>query len=217
VATGVAYSVAKLDLSGKIQGGGATTDSGGGGTKESVGKPLITLGILQAIALIANCMIHNFNLEMAVPLNKVLIGMKVDKDVTKKKHDEYNVEQLIFSCFSWEHEVGRDTVSQRWNAMAEHVDNLLEGQEVSEEYQDGQVMVVHNPKRNKTFIGMKQGCETQWWTLGEAACILYDTLPVQVNMARNFNKLKKNGKVRETCQTFLLLVKEQTIITHSNW
>jgi hypothetical protein len=42
--------------------------------------------------------------------------------------------------------------------MVELVDSVPEGQEVSEEYQDVQVMVVHDPKANKTFIGMKLGC-----------------------------------------------------------
>jgi hypothetical protein len=104
VADGVVYSIQKLGLSELVVGGGATTDSGGGGTIEGVVGPLIGAGVLILLALVANCTLHNLNLEMAVPLNKVLKGKNLEG---VNKHDDRDVEQLVYAAFAWEHGVSK--------------------------------------------------------------------------------------------------------------
>jgi hypothetical protein len=174
------------------------------------------------LALIANCTLHNLNLEMAVPLNKVLKGKNLESNnknkTTMNKHDDQDVEQLIYAAFSWEHSVSKTIVREYWDTIVEHtsmLDSSLEEDEEasSDEYKDVQLFITQDKKSGKTFIGMKRGCKTRWWTIGEAAHILYETLPIQRSMAKNFDKLKgNNSKAKETCRTFLLLVKEPRII-----
>jgi hypothetical protein len=188
VADGVAYSMKKLCLSALVSGAGATTDSGGGGTIESVVRALVGLGILILLALTANCTLHNLNLEMAVPLNKVLKGKKFESDKTKtntnNKHDDRDVEQLVFSAFAWEHTLGKDIVRQYWDAIMEHTKKLNNFLEEDDDASDGQYqevqafVITRDETSGELFIGMKRGCETRWWTLGEAADILYETLPI---------------------------------------
>jgi hypothetical protein len=222
VADGVAYSMKKLCLSALVFGAGATTDSGGGGTIESVARALVTAGILVLLSLIANCTLHNLNLEMAVPLNKVLKGMHFEssKKANKVKHDDRDVEQLVYSAYAWEHAVSKDIVREYWDALMEHTKKLNSFSEDEEntldehvQYQEVQEFVItRDEPSGKLFIGMKRGCETRWWTLGEAADILYETLPMRISMAKNFDKLKQNGKARDTCRTFLSLAKEPSIL-----
>jgi hypothetical protein len=84
----------KLGLTELVIGGGATTDSGGGGTIEGVAGPLVEAGVLILLALIASCTLRNLNLEMAVPLNKVLKGKNLESNnknkatMNKHEHDD---------------------------------------------------------------------------------------------------------------------------------
>jgi len=96
VASGVTYSVKKLQLPAGTAGVAGTTDSGGGGTLMSVHTPLIESGVLMEDALLLNCTLHNLNLEGSVPFKKVLMGVNSgggDKD----KHTDRDVEQFLFS------------------------------------------------------------------------------------------------------------------------
>jgi hypothetical protein len=52
----------------------------------------------------------------------------------------------------------------------------------------------------------------RWWTFGEAATMLFHTLPMQITLAQNFDKMAKNGKARETSQMFHSLAKEPEIV-----
>jgi hypothetical protein len=67
-------------------------------------------------------------------------------------------------------------------------------------------------KYGRRFVGARKGSDTRWWTIGEAATILWDTLAMRIRLAENFDKLKKSGKARETCQTFLSLARLPEII-----
>jgi hypothetical protein len=220
VADGMAYLMKKLCLTAIVVGAGATTDSGGGGTIESVARALVAAGILlPPPVLIANCTLHNLNLEMVVPLNKILKGTHFDssKKTNKVKHDDCNVEQLVFFAYAWEHTVSKHIVHEYWDALMEHTKKLNSFSEdkrntSDEHYQDVQELIVTwNKPLGKNIIGMKCGCETRWWTLGEAADILCETLPMQISMANVFDKLKQNGKASDTCWTFLSLAKEPSI------
>jgi hypothetical protein len=134
------------------------------------------------------------------------------------KHDDRDVEQLVYAAFAWEHGVSKAIVREYWSTIVEHTNELNsfpeEDEEASsDEYEQVQLFIAKDEKSGKIFIGMKHGCETRWWTVGEAADILYETLPMRISMAINFDKQKgNNSKAKETCRTFLSLVKEPCII-----
>jgi hypothetical protein len=65
---------------------GITTDSGGGGTIESVAVHLVGMGLLSpSDHLVGNCASHNINLELAVGMKKYLMGASKD---TKKRQQQ---------------------------------------------------------------------------------------------------------------------------------
>jgi hypothetical protein len=175
--------------------------------------PLVGAGVLILLALI-NSTLHNLNLEMALPLNKVLKGKNLESMNNKtamNKHDDQDVEQLIYVAFSWEHAISKTIVCEHTNMLNSFSEEDEEA--LLDEYQEVQLFIARDKKSGKTFIEMKQGCETRWWMIGEAAHIIYKTLPIQKSMVKHFGKLKgSNSKAKEPCQTFLSLVKEPCII-----
>ena len=119
VGQSVVHSFNKLCLVSAIL-WGITTDSGGGGTVESVARILAGLNLLVGIGhLIGNCCLHNLNLELAVPMKKWLMAPKT-ADTKDKKKDEVprNVEQMMYTAFSWEHIVGFNVVKEYWDSSA---------------------------------------------------------------------------------------------------
>jgi hypothetical protein len=145
----------------------------------------VAAGILVVLVLIANCTLHNLNLEMAVPLNKVLKGTKSSKKTNKVKHDDWDVEQLIFLAYAWEHTVSKQIVREYWDALMEHTTKLNSFSEdkeqitLDEQYQEVQEFIITRDKPSgKLFIGMKRSCETRWWTQREAVDIHYEMLPM---------------------------------------
>jgi hypothetical protein len=112
IAEGVKFSLDKLYLSKTnlpicIS---FTTDSGGGGTVESVQRPLLGQLVIMAHTLVGNCTLHNINLEQRMPINKALLGITLNKQ-KNQKHADRDVKQLIYSCFAWEKEVGKYPLS----------------------------------------------------------------------------------------------------------
>jgi hypothetical protein len=61
----------------------------------------------------------------------------------------------------------------------------------------------------RRYISSKKGSDSRWWSICEAADLLYKTLPIRKAMVENFDKLKKNGAPRDTAQTLLSFFKEQ--------
>ena len=101
-----------------------TTDSGGGGTVESVAKCLTESKLLVLGALVGNCSLHNLNLELAVPMKKFLFAPSQEKKKTSTKETARNVEQLLYSAFAWEKEVGFNVVKEFWASSAKYCVNI---------------------------------------------------------------------------------------------
>jgi hypothetical protein len=117
-----------------------------------------------------------------------------------QKHFDRGVEQFMFASFKWEYEIGRDALKQYWEKLLPETDDDDNADEDEKVHIDFMI-----DKNGRRFVGARKGSDTRWWTIGEAATIMWDTLAMRIRLAENFDKLKKFGKARETCQTFLSL------------
>jgi hypothetical protein len=215
VASGVKYSVDKLALPPGTAGVAATTDSGGGGTLLSVHAPLIESDVLMGDALLLNCTLHNLNVEGAVAFKKILMGINSgggDKD----KHAHRDLEQLLNSAFRFEDFLDREVRVALWSAIRDYnIDAVFvadcEGG-VEATHEQYLIVKIFDNIDGSRYICSKRGSDGRWWSIGEAADLLYKTIPIRKGMAENLDKLKKNGAARDTAQTLLSLLKEQTII-----
>jgi hypothetical protein len=219
VAEGVASSIGRLDLGESVSGQTSTQDSGGGGTLLSVHRPLISLGVLNEDALNGNCTLHNINLEIAVPFNKVLKGINSGTD-KERQHECRDVEQLLYSAYAWEDRLEPDFLQAWWDIIADCAlaSIGLEG----EEGEAGAIIMLEiramfedngEGGRILSFTAAQRGVIARWWTIGNAAAILYKTLPMRRLMAQNFDDMTtRKSAARDTAQTFLSLSKEMVII-----
>jgi hypothetical protein len=235
VAAGVHRSVCRLGLrEEKKQASGSTWDSGGGGVGDSVDSRLKVKTCVRDHGLRANCTCHNMNLEIKVPLVKALKATRGTnlQGQAKDKHADRDVEQLLYSAWAWENESGKELMKLFWESNMEyaatddrdinitnHQDNededdelprIVPGDQAHGEWEGVRVYIKR--KGNINFIAMKKGCETRWFTIGEAACVLWDTLNVRYQVAKNYDKMKQDGKARNICQTFLSLVEEPALL-----
>jgi hypothetical protein len=219
VAQGVASSIERLDLGNSVSGQTSTQDSGGGGTLLSVHLPLITLGVLKEDALNGNCTLHNVNLEIAVPFNKVFKGINSGTD-KEKQHLCRDAEQLLYAAFAWENRMESDHLHAWWDIIVDYalVDIDVEGEE-NEAGENNMLeinaMFVYNDEgvRNLSFIAAQHGSPSRWWTIGNAAAILYKTLPMRKVLAQTFDDMTtKKSAARDTAQTFLSLAKEPELV-----
>jgi hypothetical protein len=218
VADGIEFSMAKLCLDPLLEPEcectSITTDSGGGGTIESVHRPLRVRRVIKKRTLVCNCTLHDLNLEQRVPIVKVLLAGTKNRQ-KGSKHDDRDVEQLIYSGFAWEKILGRIIMNEYWNVIVENVSDLPRDDDDDDEYgpvEKATELTVTLDEQGRAFIGAKRGSDCRWWTLGEAATVLLNTLPMRVCLAENYDKQAISGKARETCQTFLSLAKEKAII-----
>jgi hypothetical protein len=193
----------------------ATTDSGGGGTLDSVHAPLIESGVLIEDALLLNCTLHNLNLEGGVPFKKVLMGVNSgggDQD----KHADWDIEQSLFSAFRFEDFLDKEVREALWHAIRDYAFDGVAADEEGEETTSEQFELVaaydNLEGGGRRYISSKRGSGPRWWSIGEAADLLYRTLAIRKAMAENFDELKKPGATRDTCQTLLSFFKEQRII-----
>jgi hypothetical protein len=233
VASGVHRSVCRLGLrQEKKQASGSTWDSGGGGVGDSVDCRLKVKNCVSDHGPHANCTCHNMNLEIKVPLAKALKATQGTnlQGQAKDKHADRDVEQLLCSGWAWEHETGKDLIKLFWESNMEHAatdDRDINNHGDDEDKDDelprivpgdqahGECEGIHvyvKQKGNTNFIAMKKGCKTRWFAIGEAACVLWDTYNVRHQMAKNHDKMRHHGKARNTCQTFLSLVKEPSLL-----
>jgi hypothetical protein len=81
----------------------------------------------------------------------------------------------------------------------------------NDDYKDV-LMMFGNLEKDDTFLTMKRGAKTRWWTIGEAACIIFHTMPMRKFMARNYDDTKVTGKAQKTARTFLNLSSMPSII-----
>ena len=123
VAKSMSHSIDKLDLNEDTECHGLTSDSGGGGAVESGGEALDAEEQLVVGYLVGNCTCHNINLEYVVPMKKILMGNKPDDDDGDKKKIKKgvprNVEQMLYTAYAWEHEVGLNVSKEYWHSSAE--------------------------------------------------------------------------------------------------
>jgi hypothetical protein len=223
VGQSVVHSFNKLCLISAIL-WGITTDSGGGGTVESVARILVGLNLLVGNGhLIGNCCLHNLNLELAVPMKKWLMAPKT-ADTKDKKKDEVprNVEQMLYTAFSWEHIAGFNVVKEYWDSSARYCESKVL---LFDEFEEGDAeagdknhafedvtRMFGDLENGKSFVAMKRGAETRWWSIGEAADVLYQTLPMRRFMAMNFDDMKVTGKAKKICQDFISLSAEPVLL-----
>jgi hypothetical protein len=242
VAQNVSHSVRKLELDENAKCHGITSDSGGGGNTESGAREFEKLGELNFAPsmLVANCTMHNLNLELAVAMKKIMIVKDSEPEGNKtngkkkKRPDEVdrNVEQLLYTAFAWEKEVGVNVIREYWDASKEYCyekdfnaptndddggGDDEEGKTNGKDHEEVLAMF-GNLEKGDRFVVMIRGAETRWWTLGEAADVLYKTLPMRRFMATNFDDTKSaktaksDGKATKIAQDFLSLSAEPVLL-----
>jgi hypothetical protein len=172
VAESVSHSINKMDLNEDTECHGLTSDSGGGGAVESGGEALDAEKQLAAGYLVGNCTCHNINLECVVPMKKILMGNKPDDDDGDKKKGNKavprNVEQMLYTAYAWEHEVGLNVTKEYWHSSAEFCHEkfgeLLEDDNNSyddlEQFEEVLLMFL-NLKKGEKFVLMTRGAETR--------------------------------------------------------
>ena len=77
------------------------------------------------------------------------------------------------------------------------------------------VFMFSSLKGGDIFVVMICGAETHWWTLGEAADVLFKTLPMRRFMATNYDDTQKqgqDGKAQKIAQDFLSLSSEPVLL-----
>ena len=124
----------------------------------------------------------------------------------------------MYAAFAWEHEVGSNFMKEFWDATKDFAyqvivdENFIEGDVEKREAADEIVMELSALKKDG-FVKMTRGCETRWWTIGQAALILFNSLNTRIFMAKNYlSNNKPTDKVKQTIQTFLSLAAEPSII-----
>jgi hypothetical protein len=128
-----------------------------------------------------------------------------------------NVEQLIYSSYGWEREVGFNVVKEFWDSSEKHCKAV----EVDDAYHAGNdatdmedvVLMFGNLDKGESFVAIRRGAITCWWSIGEAADVLFKTLPMRRFMAKNYDDMTGKGKGKEIAQTFLSLSKEPILIS----
>ena len=90
-----------------------------------------------------------------------------------------------------------NVAKEYWESSAEYCMNKIGGvgEEVDgEEWRDENmdemekvVLMFSSLKGGDIFVVMIRGAETRWWTLGEAADVLFKTLPMRRFMAKNYD------------------------------
>lgn len=209
VANGIVHSVKKLGIKEPTKAAGATTDRGGGEKKAD--GTLISKGIMREDPLKTYCHLHGLNLEVSVPILKILMRPDVSGQ------DSRSAPQLIFACYAWEKAAGKSATTMYWEetvsyciAGEHNIDDNCE--EVTELMDQIQVMASGAEDGEMKFRAMLKGCVTRWSTVGEAATLLYDTLEIRIVMAKKFDDRNKKGKAQETCRDFLSRASEPEII-----
>jgi hypothetical protein len=133
-------------------------------------------------------------------------------------HHDRDVEQFMFSSYAWESNTGNEIVKEYWRVIKDAMSDLPCASDDEEEIpnwaDDNMVkLTTFVNEQGQKFVGVKRASDTQcWWTFGESATVLWKPLPMRIALAHNFDKLKKPGKARETCQAFLSLAKDPEII-----
>ena len=101
VAKAIRYSLEKYDIYNKVSCYFVGSDSGGGGTGESLGTCLKEEKVLDREGgHVGSCTMHNTNLEMGVPMKHVFVGMAAPTSDVKKI--PRNALQMIYSAWAWE-------------------------------------------------------------------------------------------------------------------
>jgi hypothetical protein len=128
-----------------------------------------------------------------------------------------NVEQLIYSSYGWEREVGSNVVKEFWDSLAKYckaveVDDAYHGNDAAD--MEDVVSMFGNLDKGESFVAVRRGAITaRWWSIGEAADMLFKTLPMRHFMAKNYDDMTGKGKGKEIAQTFLSLSKEPVLIS----
>ena len=179
-----------------------TTDSGGGGTGDSMGKALTEFKVLEKDGFVADCTLHDINLEMTVPVRHTLMGIRVSKDDILR-----NVDQMIYASFAWEKELGREMMRETWQEYTGWALSTWDDEN------DRPETLEYIEEKGEKFIAMPRGSQSRWWSVGEAACILWNTKAMRWEIARNFDDMKPcpDKKAQKICQTFLSLIKEPVL------
>ena len=218
VAKCVQHSIRKLGLdNADTMMNGVTTDSGGGGTLESVARQLEGLECMDRHGLVGNCTLHNLNLELAVPFQNILM---TGAQHTEKSEIKRDVEQLLYAAYGLEKEAGREECKAFWDVLLQHVREVNPDDASSEEEKEEIEQLIAcveelEKERKENYNQMKRGVTTRWFSIGEAALLLLMTLEMRKKLAQTMDgtdDCKTKKKLQSTCRTFLSLVKEKSLL-----
>jgi hypothetical protein len=222
-ANAIIYSVNKLQLNyidETVHCLGFTTDSGGGGTIESVATPLKEKAFLSPHALIGSCTLHNLSLVIVVPARMSLLGPK--GGVASR-----TFLQCIYAGYAFLEEVGKDVCKKVWSELISAVRDILPEQG-SNEAVDDSCEDVHRTILDRLnadiqsvglddlewFKSLELGSETRWFTIGAAAEVLFVNRSMWIAIAEVFDGANKGmDKAKKIAQDFLSQIKEKTIVS----
>ena len=106
-----------------------------------------------------------------------------------------NVEQLIYSAYGWEKEIGFNVVKEFWDSSAKYCKSVVEEDDDQDETDstdmEDVVTMFGNLDRGGSYVAVKRGAITRRWSIGEAADVLFKTLPMRRFMAKNYDESHK--------------------------
>ena len=146
-AKAIQHSLKKLFPQEDIKLAGITTDSGGGGTLESLAAELKKLDLCTPDFLVLSCSLHN----LQTCLRNAVVEHLDEGGKTEKGEFKRNVMQLLHGMYN--------------------VQTYLEGSELKQKWN----IICHKLDITKKFKRLPQPVLTRWWYVGVcAACLLED-------------------------------------------
>jgi hypothetical protein len=204
---------------------GQTTDSGGGGVLDGLAAALSTRGLCNPGYLVASCSLHNLQLTIAKPIKETMGEGGLDKR---------NVLQLLHSVYDLQDSLSHDVwkliikEAQEFLMLYAGEDNQYNGNtngDISFASKWNKVKafrrfptVCNDSSVNKTARKFQAPVLTRWWTVGEAAVIVYDSFLLLLKVTQSIinSSSGKPNKIASGLQPLLLepeIYSDLTLIT----
>jgi hypothetical protein len=123
-----------------------------------------------------------------------------------------HVEQLLFSAYYWEKELGPDLVRKIWDVLVRFIGESDDWNKPGDS--DNIEVQQYIDENGLKCVAMTKGTVTLWWTTGESACTLYETMPMRRKMAKGYVRIPNhpNPKAKAFAQSFISLSSETVLL-----
>ena len=165
---------------------GCTTDSGGGGTRESLYTCMKDLGLCagaDSSYQVGYCCLHTLQLTLA---------NAIDVTIGKGGLEERNASQAIHSFYDLQKACGFGVWELHWKDVAKELGMNSE----------------------KSVKKIAAPILTRWWTVGEAARNIVENMPILMTMSEEIrNANPSNNKLNKIASGILSLMREPIIVS----